>query len=448
MINSPTELRSNGTQSFWFEFGLIHRLAILGLTLVLTAVCGLSQDENATREPIVTARPKARKPENGIRKTRRPQPPNLEAQITVKVDPPDSTVYLDGQQLDTGDPATGLSLGGLKPGPHTLTVRHPPGYAEREQIINLTPGANGSLNITLERLMGNLDIVPSVADSEINLESVDSSQRVQLGPYSGRVNSLALASGTYEITISKSGYQTAHRRITIRPGESIFLEPQLFPLPTPTPTQAPPTAIAPVPSRSMVETAGKYFIMQLHGASGDTVGRVGTINVMLGTHGENTVTGILPGRACQVQFVQLENVAEGSVVEGPGPSNQWAKIVVRVRPKTTKRPIGFAINWTSLEGPSPSPSNMAQAVLVEAVPLQKVRPNIPALARSSHATGTVNVLVAIDVHGNVVSAKAVDGPFLFRSAAEDAARRWKFQPATLGGQPTESTQTIGFAFER
>lgn len=432
-----------------FSIGLgckLFRLAMLSLALTCTVVCAVAQDENATRTTVVR-KTKTRKPETGAGNTRKPNAPVREAKLTINVDPPGSTIYLDGQQLDTYEPKTGLRLSGLKPGPHTLSVRNFPTYADREQIINLKPGENDPLNITLQPLVGKLDIAPMVEDAQIFIKS-DDSKFVQPGVYSGRVTGLSLPPGGYDLTISKSGYQTATRRIILSPGESIFLEPQLLPLPAPAPSAAPNGAVTPVPLRSIVESDGKYFIVQLYGASGDAATRVGTINVRLGTQGGNTVTGILPGQPCQVQFVQLENVAEGSVVEGPGPSNQWAKIVVRVRPKTTKRPIGFAINWTSLEGPSPSPSNMAQAVLVEAVPIQKVRPNIPALARSSHATGTVNVLVAIDVHGNVVSAKAVDGPFLFRSAAEDAARRWKFQPATLGGQPTESTQTIGFAFER
>lgn len=448
---SRTHLRSIRPISFCFGFRHLYRFAILGLTLLCPVVCGIAQDENATRDPIPSTRTKPPKPENGGRHIRKPPPPNRAARVAIKVDPPDSTVYFDGQQFDTADPTTGLRLTGLQPGPHTLTVRHPPAYAEREQIISLKPGENEPIKITLELLIGKLDVVPSVGDAQIRIENVDVSPPVHLGTYPDGVNSLALAPGLYDITIAKSGYQTATRRITIRPGESMFLEPQLLPLPTPTPTPTPvpvPTRVlTAVPSRAVVEVTGKYFMVQLRGASGDVTRRVGSINVVLNAQGGNTVTGALPGQACQVLFVQLENVAEGSLVEAPGPSNQWAKTVVRVRPKSNKRPVAFTINWTALEDSSTVPSNLTQE-FVEAVPIQKVRPSFPPLARNLGLSGTVSVLVAIDAQGNVVSAKAMDGPSVLRSAAEDAARKWKFQPAMENGQPIESTQTIRFAFER
>lgn len=414
--------------------------AILGLALTCPVVSGVAQDENATRT-TVPRKTKNRKTETGGRNLKKPNAPNREASLTINVDPAGSIVYLDGQQLDSGDPTTGLRLSGLKPGPHTLSVRNFPAYADREQIITLKPGENDPLNITLELLVGKLDIAPMVEDAQIFIQSVDS-KPVQPGVYSGRVTGLSLATGSYDLTISKSGYQSVARRIMIRPGESLFLEPQLLPLPAPAPAAALKRAITPVPSRSIVESAGKYLIVQLHGASGDVGTRLGTINVLLGAGG-NTVTGSLSGQPCQVQFVQLENVAESSLVEGPGPSNQWAKIVIRVRPKSNKRPVAFAINWTSLEA-----SSLPSDVLVEAIAIEKVRPNVPLLARNSPMSGTVNVFVSIDVQGNIVSAKAMDGPAVFRSSAEDAARKWKFRPATRNGQPMESTQTIRFVFER
>lgn len=411
-------------------------------------MCASAQDENATRGTVPMTRTKPRKPESGGRHIRKPTATNREATLTITVDPPGSTVSIDGQELDSIDAAVGLRLAGLDPGPHTLTVRHDPEYAASEQIINLKPGENVPVRITLQLLTGRLGVVPSVSDAQINIENVDVAPPVQLGTYPNSVNSLALAPGRYDITIAKSGYGTVTRRITIRAAESLFLEPQLLPLPTPTPTPAPQRAITSEPSRAIVDVSGNYFIVQLHGASGDITRRVGSINVMLKAQGGNTVSGALPGQPCQVLFVQLENVAEGALVEAPGPSNQWAKITVRVRPKNTKRPIAFAINWTSLEDSSPLLSNLTQGTHVEAVPIQRVRPNFPALARNLGLAGTVSVLVAIDVQGNVVSAKAMDGPSVLRSAAEDAARKWKFQPAMENGQPIESTQTIRFAFER
>jgi hypothetical protein len=57
--------------------------------------------------------------------------------------------------------------------------------------------------------------------------------------------------------------------------------------------------------------------------------------------------------------VRLENVAEYSFVEPPGAANQWARAVVRLRPKESKRPMHFLINWKSLRSlvPDGSPTN-------------------------------------------------------------------------------------------
>jgi TonB family protein len=58
------------------------------------------------------------------------------------------------------------------------------------------------------------------------------------------------------------------------------------------------------------------------------------------------------------------------------------------------------------------------------------------------------VVCVVDSLGNVVSAKAIDGPSVFRRAAEEAARQWKFQPETRNGNPVESAVTLRFAFEK
>lgn len=63
------------------------------------------------------------------------------------------------------------------------------------------------------------------------------------------------------------------------------------------------------------------------------------------------------------------------------------------------------------------------------------QPVYPAPARAVGAKGAVNVAVTIDEEGNVVSASATSGHPLLRAAAVAAARRAKFPPTTLSGQP-------------
>jgi hypothetical protein len=57
------------------------------------------------------------------------------------------------------------------------------------------------------------------------------------------------------------------------------------------------------------------------------------------------------------------------------------------------------------------------------------------------------VLVTIDSQGTVTSTKALEGPLMFRKVSEDAARKWRFRPATRDGQVIESDQVIQFRFE-
>jgi periplasmic protein TonB len=60
--------------------------------------------------------------------------------------------------------------------------------------------------------------------------------------------------------------------------------------------------------------------------------------------------------------------------------------------------------------------------------------------------GTVTVKVNIDVAGRVISAHAVSGPHQLRAAAEEAARRARFSPTLLSGQPIEISGVINYVF--
>lgn len=74
------------------------------------------------------------------------------------------------------------------------------------------------------------------------------------------------------------------------------------------------------------------------------------------------------------------------------------------------------------------------------------KPAYPASARAVGARGGVNVRVLIDERGNVVSARAVSGHPLLRGPAASAARRAKFNPTTLSGQPVKVSGIITYVF--
>ena len=67
--------------------------------------------------------------------------------------------------------------------------------------------------------------------------------------------------------------------------------------------------------------------------------------------------------------------------------------------------------------------------------LSSVAPAYPQMARNQHVSGDVKIDALIDANGHVSGMKIISGPALLHQAAQDAVRQWKYQPATLNGQP-------------
>ena len=72
---------------------------------------------------------------------------------------------------------------------------------------------------------------------------------------------------------------------------------------------------------------------------------------------------------------------------------------------------------------------------------KQVQPLYPSLARQTHVEGSVRLEVVIGANGQVRSVKPIGGHPLLINAAQDAVKRWVFEPA--GG---ESTQEIVVKF--
>ncbi|MBD0325705.1 MAG: tetratricopeptide repeat protein [Pyrinomonadaceae bacterium] len=77
---------------------------------------------------------------------------------------------------------------------------------------------------------------------------------------------------------------------------------------------------------------------------------------------------------------------------------------------------------------------------------QKINPSYPQNAKSARITGIVTVMVEVDQNGAVSTVQSMSGPLLLRQAATDAARRWKFRPTLVGGQPVRVVGYINFNF--
>src|SRR2546421_6757247 len=96
--------------------------------------------------------------------------------------------------------------------------------------------------------------------------------------------------------------------------------------------------------------------------------------------------------------------------------------------------------------PKPTPHAPISGGVLNGKAVHLVTPPYPAIARSAHACGAVNVQITIDENGNVLSARPVSGHPLLQAAAGAAARRSKFTPTKLSGQPVKVSGIIVYNF--
>ena len=71
----------------------------------------------------------------------------------------------------------------------------------------------------------------------------------------------------------------------------------------------------------------------------------------------------------------------------------------------------------------------------------KVNPAYPELAKRINANGTVRLEIQIAPNGEVKTVKALGGHPLLIPAAEDAVRKWRYEPA-----PETTTTVVEFRF--
>ena len=78
--------------------------------------------------------------------------------------------------------------------------------------------------------------------------------------------------------------------------------------------------------------------------------------------------------------------------------------------------------------------------------IKSVQPVYPAMAKSQHVSGNVQIDALIDADGNVSAMKVLSGPALLRDAALQSLKQWKYQPAELDGKPTTMHLTVTLQF--
>jgi len=96
--------------------------------------------------------------------------------------------------------------------------------------------------------------------------------------------------------------------------------------------------------------------------------------------------------------------------------------------------------------PPPKPVSQRASKVVAGFALTKVAPIYPPIAKQMNASGAVQVAITIGENGRVIEAKAISGHPALRSAAEEAAKKWVFRPASLDGKPMRQQDVLTFSF--
>lgn len=111
-------------------------------------------------------------------------------------------------------------------------------------------------------------------------------------------------------------------------------------------------------------------------------------------------------------------------------------------PATPAKPV----STPQLEEPAPRTPKTISGGTLNGRATSLPTPSYPAAARAVRAGGQVSVQVLVDESGKVVSASAVSGHPLLRSAAESAARGARFSPTVASGQPVKVSGVLTYNF--
>lgn len=128
---------------------------------------------------------------------------------------------------------------------------------------------------------------------------------------------------------------------------------------------------------------------------------------------------------------KIEGDVTGSIIHDPTSGNIKGQMVV----------VSRGDQPTSVSAP-----RMGNGGILNGKAVSLPKPEYPAAAKAVKAGGTVSVQVMVDEEGNVISAEAVSGHPLLRSASETAARGAKFSPTLLSGQLVKISGVLTYNF--
>jgi hypothetical protein len=148
--------------------------------------------------------------------------PTGASELTVRTSPPQSEVLINGQVRGITNADGFLTLYSVKPGRYLVSARKAK-YKQTEVSVQVQSGESQAVEITLSGDPGKLNVTSTISGATIEIANN--------GSYPDQVSGLELAPGTYEIVVSKSGYQPVRRQAAIKPGETLDLSVTLDPVP-------------------------------------------------------------------------------------------------------------------------------------------------------------------------------------------------------------------------
>jgi TonB family protein len=101
----------------------------------------------------------------------------------------------------------------------------------------------------------------------------------------------------------------------------------------------------------------------------------------------------------------------------------------------------LAVSFVVATGPGYGGAQTAQNDDLVRRAKSRVEPAYPELAHKMHISGTVKVEVTVAPNGTVKQAHVLGGHPVLATAALEAAKKWRFEPA-----PVESSGVIDFKF--
>ena len=128
------------------------------------------------------------------------------------------------------------------------------------------------------------------------------------------------------------------------------------------------------------------------------------------------------------------------------PFSEKEEVEVIVAPATQPAPPALIAPQMPPQVEQPSLRMLVKGGVLNGKAVSKPTPAYPPIAKAARASGTVVVQIVVDESGNVESARAVSGHPLLQQASVEAARRARFSPTFLSGEPVKVSGVITYNF--